>query len=69
MLGWQRSLPDLQRGDLLAVMDVGAYGISMASNYNSRSRPAEVMITGKGEYELIRRRERPEDIWGCELNL
>ena len=69
MLGWQRFLPDLQRGDLLAVMDVGAYGMSMASNYNSRSRPAEVMITGKGEYELIRRRERPEDIWSSELYL
>ena len=69
MLGWQRLLPDLQRGDLLAVMDAGAYGMSMASNYNSRTRPAEVMITGRGEYELIRRRERPEDIWNSELNL
>ncbi len=69
MLGWKRLLPDLQRGDLLAVMDAGAYCMSMASNYNSRSRPAEVMITGKGEYELIRRRDRPEDIWGCEMNL
>lgn len=69
MLGWQRFLPDLKRGDLLAVMDTGAYGMSMASNYNSRSRPAEVMITGKGEYELIRRRERPQDLWVSELNL
>ena len=69
MLGWQRILPDLKLGDLLAVMDTGAYGMSMASNYNSRCRPAEVMITGKGEYELIRRRERPEDLWSSELNL
>jgi len=69
MLGWQRNLPDLKRDDLLAVMDTGAYGMTMASNYNSRSRPAEVLITGKGEYELIRRREPPEDIWKSELDL
>ena len=51
-----------RRGDLLAVLKVGAYGISMASNYNSRLRPAEVMIGGDGRVRLIRERERQADL-------
>ena len=43
-------------GDLLAAMSAGAYGMSMASNYNSRPRPAEVLVDG-GDFRLIRRRE------------
>ncbi len=68
MLGWRRSLPELDAGDLLAVLDAGAYAMSMSSNYNSRYRPAEVLITGDGGYRLIRRRERPEDLWAAELD-
>ncbi len=51
-----------RRGDLLAVLKVGAYGISMASNYNSRLRPAEVMIGEDGQVRLIRERERQADL-------
>jgi diaminopimelate decarboxylase len=68
MLGWRHSLPELDAGDLLAVLDAGAYAMSMSSNYNSRYRPAEVLITGDGGYRLIRRRERPEDLWAAELD-
>src|SRR6266404_14023 len=49
-------LPRLQEGDLLAIRDVGAYGLSLASNYNSRPRPAEVLVDGKSA-KVIRRRE------------
>lgn len=53
----QRSNP----GDLLAVMSAGAYGFTMASNYNSRPRPAEVIVKGS-TYEIIRERESWEDL-------
>jgi len=62
-----RALPHLQRGDLLAILDAGAYGLSLSSNYNTRPRPAEVMVEGK-RVRLIRRREtikellRPEKV-------
>jgi len=49
-------LPALERGDLLAIMSAGAYGMSMGSNYNSRPRPAEVLVDGGG-FEIIRERE------------
>jgi len=48
-------------GDLLAAMSAGAYGMSMASNYNSRPRPAEVLVEG-GDFRLIRRRETYPDL-------
>jgi diaminopimelate decarboxylase len=51
----------VEQGDLLAVLCAGAYGMTMASNYNSRSRPAEVMVDGD-EAHLIRERERFEDL-------
>jgi diaminopimelate decarboxylase len=56
-----REAPVLQAGDLLAVMSAGAYGFSLSSNYNSRPRAAEVLVTG-GEYQVIRRRETYEDL-------
>lgn len=56
-----RSLPDLKRGELLAVMSAGAYGFAMASNYNSRPRVPEVLVRGS-EYAVIRKRERYEDL-------
>lgn len=57
-LGKNRQL-SLQAGDLLAVCSAGAYGFAMASNYNSRNRPAEVMVDG-AEYHLVRQRESYE---------
>ncbi len=54
-LGKERVL-DIEAGDLLAVRSAGAYGFTMASNYNSRNRAAEVMVNGDAVY-LIRARE------------
>jgi diaminopimelate decarboxylase len=56
-----RELQPLKRGDLIAILDAGAYGMSLASNYNSRPRPAEVLVHGH-EARLIRRRETVEDM-------
>ena len=58
-LGKERALA-LQQGDLLAVRSAGAYGFSMASNYNSRNRPAEVMVDGDQAW-LIRQRETVDE--------
>ena len=57
-----RELPVIQRGDLVCVLDAGAYGFSMSSSYNTRPRAAEVLITKDGEAKLIRRRETIEDL-------
>jgi diaminopimelate decarboxylase len=51
----------LEQGDLLAILCAGAYGMSMASNYNTRSRPCEVLVDGDDAH-LIRERERFEDL-------
>lgn len=56
-LAKDRSLPAVRRGDYLAVMTAGAYGYSLASNYNSRPRPVEVWVDGDRD-EVIRERER-----------
>jgi diaminopimelate decarboxylase len=64
-LALDRPLPALQRGDLLAVRGAGAYAASMASTYNSRPRAAEILVEG-GQYHVIRRRERVEDLWRDE---
>lgn len=55
-LGKDRMLPLAKPGELLAVMSAGAYGFSMASNYNARPRAAEIMVQGKA-FEVIRKRE------------
>jgi diaminopimelate decarboxylase len=60
-----RELPSLKPGDLVAILDAGAYGMSLASNYNSRPRPAEVLVEGK-RARLIRRRETIEDMLAQE---
>ena len=63
VLGKDRNLPeDTKVGDLLAILDTGAYGFSMASNYNSMFRPAEVLLDLKGEAKLIRKRESLSDL-------
>lgn len=64
-LGKNISLPILQNGDLLAVLSAGAYGFSMASNYNTRPRCAEVAIEAK-KMRLIRKRESIEDLIALE---
>lgn len=59
--GWDRKLTEVREGDILVLHNAGAYGYMMSSNYNSRFRPAEVMIYN-GKAHLIRRRETLEDI-------
>ena len=63
-----RRLPRPVPGDLLAVFTTGAYGHAMASNYNSRGRPPEVLVEGD-RFRVIRRRETTEDLWRCEVGL
>jgi diaminopimelate decarboxylase len=65
VLGHRRSMAPLEQGDLLAVKTAGAYGMSMASTYNSRCRPAEVLVDGK-EYRVVRKREALEELWRGE---
>jgi len=60
-LGKDRHLPRLDEGDLLAVRSAGAYGFAMSSNYNSRPRAAEVMVSGS-KYSLVRERETWSDL-------
>ncbi len=60
-LAKEREVPNAGPGDLLSVMGAGAYGFTMSSNYNSRPRPAEVMVRGD-EYVVIRQRETYEDL-------
>ena len=62
ILAKNRLLPKIQEGDLLCVLDTGAYGWSMCSTYNSRPRPAEVMICANGKVKQIRRKETIEDL-------
>ncbi|MGD1842960.1 MAG: diaminopimelate decarboxylase [Thermonemataceae bacterium] len=59
--GWDRKLHEVREGDILAIKNAGAYGFSMSSNYNSRFRPAEVLVY-EGKAHLIRQRETLEDI-------
>jgi diaminopimelate decarboxylase len=60
-LARDRDLARVAPGDLIAVMSAGAYGFSMASNYNSRPRAAEVLVRGD-RYAVVRRREELEDL-------
>jgi diaminopimelate decarboxylase len=65
-LARDRDLPDTAEGDLLALMSAGAYGFSMASNYNSRPRPAEVLVRGD-RWAVVRERESYADLVKGEL--
>jgi diaminopimelate decarboxylase len=60
-LAKDRELPEVEQGDLLAVMGAGAYGFSMSSNYNSRPRIAEVMVRGD-DFFVVRERETYNDL-------
>jgi len=61
LLAKDRRLPKIQEGDLLAVLNVGAYGYSMSSQYNARPRAAEVLVKN-GKCALIREREQLDDL-------
>lgn len=65
VIGRARPLHGVEAGDLLVVRDVGAYGFTMASNYNSRRRPAEVLVEGD-VWSIVRRRESLRDLWRGE---
>jgi diaminopimelate decarboxylase len=60
-----RALPELQVDDLVAVLDTGAYGAVMASNYNRRLLPAEVLVDGAA-WSVIRRRQTLDDVLALE---
>jgi diaminopimelate decarboxylase len=63
-LGRDRLLA-VDEGDLLAILSAGAYGFVMASNYNTRPKPAEIMVDGKNAY-VIRARENTQDLFATE---
>ncbi|MBW8001261.1 MAG: diaminopimelate decarboxylase [Planctomycetes bacterium] len=67
-LARDRSIPAVKRADLLAVFSAGAYGFSMSSNYNSRCRPAQVLVDGS-DFEVIRERESYEDLTAKEKDI
>ncbi len=60
-----RKLAPVKPGDLVALLDAGAYGMAQSSNYNTRMRPAEVLVEG-GKARLIRRRETMDDLLAPE---
>ncbi|MFB3888496.1 MAG: diaminopimelate decarboxylase [Candidatus Bathyarchaeia archaeon] len=61
LLARDRRLPQIEEGDLLAVLNAGAYGYAMSSQYNARPRAAEVMVN-EGKYRLVREREQLDDL-------
>lgn len=61
-----RMLPKIEEGDLLAILNAGAYSFSMASQYNSRPRPSELLINN-GEVEIIRKRESYKDLFNKQM--
>ena len=61
-----RKLEPVEPGDLVALLDAGAYGMAQSSNYNTRPRAAEVLVEG-GEARLIRRRETIADLLAVEM--
>lgn len=63
---WDRSLAEVREADLLVFHNAGAYGFEMSSNFNSRLKPAEVLVTGH-EYKLIRKRETLDDLLRNQL--
>ncbi len=62
ILAKDRTLPEIHEGDILCILDAGAYGFTMASNYNNRLRPAEILIRENGQVALTREREELTDL-------
>jgi len=60
-----REMPEVRTGELVALLDAGAYGMALASQYNTRVRPAEVMVEA-GKPRLVRRRETLDELMGAE---
>ncbi len=69
ILAKNRPLPAIQEGDIVALLDAGAYGYVMASTYNQRMRPAEVLIDATGKHRCIRRRENLDDVMALYKDL
>jgi diaminopimelate decarboxylase len=67
VVGKERRLPPLVPGDLVAIRDAGAYGSAMASNYNRRPLPVEVLADG-GAWRVVRRRQSVDDLLGLETS-
>jgi diaminopimelate decarboxylase len=67
-LASNRGLNEVREGDIIAIKNAGAYGFSMASNYNSRFRPAEVLVY-QGKAHLIRKRETLEDLLSTQVEV
>ena len=63
----RRQLHEIRKGDILCLLNAGAYGYSMSSNYNSRTRPAEVLVNKDGIATLIRRAETFDDLLKTDL--
>ena len=61
----KEELPQLEAGDLVAILDAGAYGFTLSSNYNTRPRGAEVLVEGR-RAKVIRRRETVKDLLALE---
>jgi diaminopimelate decarboxylase len=66
--GADRKISEVQEGDILAIRNAGAYGFSMASNYNTRLRPAEVLVINN-EAKLIRERETFDDLMRGQIDI
>ncbi|MBX2971876.1 MAG: diaminopimelate decarboxylase [Flavobacteriales bacterium] len=64
--GWDRKIAEIKEGHLLAIRNAGAYGHSMASNYNSRMRPPEILVAD-GRAQVIRRRETIDDLLATQI--
>lgn len=62
ILAKDRMLPPIREKDILGILDAGAYGFTMSSNYNNRLRPAEILIRENGEVVLVRERDTLEDL-------
>ena len=65
----ERSLPEIQIGDIVAIHDTGAHGFSMGYNYNGKLRSAEVLLKSDGSFQLIRRAETPEDYFATLMGM
>lgn len=66
--GWDRKMSEVREGDIIAFQNAGAYGFTMASNYNSRFRPAEVLVH-QGKSYLIRQRETMDDLLRNQIEI
>lgn len=66
--GWDRKINEVREGDVLAIKNAGAYGFTMSNNYNSRLRPAEVLIHN-GEAHLIRKKETLDDLLKNQVDI